>query len=114
MKHEIKKISKIIDEITTCFMHHFRATRFELVMNRSDSAFELTFVFKGIEITPDALKKLRAQLIANRNPELENYYWQLTGELEDSNELALVCMMTDHIEIDYKDGNLFLKLRRKT
>ncbi len=112
MKNESKKISRLIDELVTYFMYVFDCPRYTVHYERADTAFLLEFNFEEIDIEADALEDLRSKLVVRRHPELEDYYWQLTGETQDSNELVLVSMMSDSINVDYEDRTLRLRLRR--
>ncbi len=103
MKHETKKISKIVDEILTYFLFHFNA-KAEITITPEPKRYRMLFRFTDVPITDEAYAALDARLVVKRQPELEDYYWQLTGEIEDSNELMLVAMMCDSIEMR-RDGN---------
>ncbi|TVR00200.1 MAG: hypothetical protein EA403_11995 [Spirochaetaceae bacterium] len=103
MKHETKKISKIVDEILTYFLFHFNA-RAEITITPEPERYRMQFRFSDVPITDEAYAALDQRLVVKRQPELEDYYWQLTGEIEDSNELMLVAMMCDSIEMR-RDGN---------
>ena len=112
VKHEIKKIARIVDEIVTHFLYSLESSRFELTYSEEEDTFVLAFTFHGVQLTSDAIAHLRKQLKENRQPELEDYYWQLMGETEEDNELMLVSMMVDEAELDYEGGTIRLCLRR--
>ncbi len=112
MKQEIKKIARIIDEIVTHFLYSLESSRFELTYSEEEDAFVLAFAFHGVQLTPDAIARLRKQLKGDRQPELEDYYWQLMGETEEDNELALVSMMVDEAELEYEGETIRLRLQR--
>ena len=112
MEHEVKKVAKIVDEIITYFLNTFGCPSFQLKYNHDETAFRLEFTFEGVAMEPRALERLREKLTAHRQTELEDYYWQLTGESEDDNELALVAMMSDDIDLEHDSKTLRLKLRR--
>ncbi len=80
MKHEIKKIARIVDEIVTHFLYSLESPRFELTYSEEEDVFVLAFTFHGVQLTPDAIARLRKKLRGDRQPELEDYYWQLMGE----------------------------------
>lgn len=113
MRHEVKKITKIIDEIMTYCLFNYDAMLADLSVNRNSDAWRLEFIFTGIELSPDELSALQKKLKNRRNHELEDYYWQLTGEIEDSNELELVAMMSDEVAISYEESKLTIELVRK-
>jgi len=113
MSHDIKKISKIIDEILTYFMYTYHAKHAEVSMDQLETAYHISFFFQNITVPEKELEMLRKNLGIKRNAELEDYYWQLTGESEDSNELSLVAMMTDSVDITYIDHTLTIEIIRK-
>lgn len=113
MKHELKKVMKIVDEVMTCCMYRYEASRAEVAVQKSPKAYTLRFQFVGVALSPQELDELKERLSDERNPELEDYYWQLAGEVENSNELALVALMSDEAEVSYEDGTLRLVIIRK-
>ena len=112
MKHEIKKIAKIVDEILTYFLIHFNAS-VTLDLQRDDTAFRLRFTFTPVSMDAEAFAALNKRLTGKRQPELEDYYWQLAGESEDHSELRLIAMMCDTCDMTLKDGTLALELTRR-
>ena len=111
MKHETKKISKIVDEILTYFLFHFNA-KAEITITPEPERYRMQFHFSDVPITDEAFAALQDRLVVKRQPELEDYYWQLTGEIEDSNELMLVAMMCDSIEMRRSGNDITLNLVR--
>ncbi|MCF7838187.1 MAG: hypothetical protein K9N49_06115 [Candidatus Marinimicrobia bacterium] len=98
MRHEAKKISKLVDELLTYFLHHYNAAA-EIEVTPGPDAYRLRMRFSGLTLNDDTLARLRQRLQVKRQPELEDYYWQLAGESDDSNELMLLGMMCDRIEL---------------
>jgi len=94
-------------------MVSFGASHANVDIDRNDDQFVLDFSFQCPSIKPNRLSNLKKTLAVKRNPELEDYYWQLTGETESSNELELVAMMSDQSVVEYIDGVLRIKLVRK-
>ena len=103
MKHERKKISKIVDEVLTYFLHHYNS-RAEIAVIPEPHQYTMRFRFEGVDMDDEHFDALYKRLIVERQPELEDYYWQLAGEIEDNNELMLIAMMCDTIEMQ-RDGN---------
>lgn len=102
MKNEAKKISKIVDELLTYFLHHYNCSSHVSVIPGT-RGYTITMKFSDVSMTTNEFEKLKARLVVRRQPELEDYYWQLAGEVEGSNEMGLVGMMCDSIEIE-RDG----------
>ncbi len=111
MKNEVKKISKIVDELLTYFLHHYNCNAHVSVLPGS-TGFTMTMKFSGVSMTTTEFEKLKARLVVRRQPELEDYYWQLAGEVEGSNEMGLVGMMCDSIEVERSDDSILLTLIR--
>ncbi len=113
MRHEIKKITKIVDEVITFCMCAFGATNTEVSIERAPGEYRVRFLFQGVSINTAELSDLEKTMAVGRNPELEDYYWQLAGETESSNELELIAMMSDSATVEYHDGILNIALTRK-
>ncbi len=114
MKHEIKKIMKIADEVMTFCMYNYEAEHADFSVRKRGENYEMSFLFHDVAISVDELEAMKKKLKVKRNPELENYYWQLTGEIENSSELALVAMMSDRVTVDYRDNALSILIIRKS
>lgn len=113
MKHEIKKLMKIADEVMTYCMYNFEADRADLSVEKNGSAYEMSFRFRNARVSEKELASMRKKLAVKRNHELEDYYWQLAGEIENSNELSLVAMMSDTSTVEYRGGTLLIAITRQ-
>ncbi|MFU8780257.1 MAG: hypothetical protein ACNA71_04440 [Kiritimatiellia bacterium] len=113
MKHEVKKVMKIADEVMTVCMYKYEPETSYFAAERSENGYDLIFRFRGVALRDEDVAYLRDRLSADRNPELEDYYWQLAGEVENSNELYLVALMTDLAEVSYDGDALLIHLVRK-
>ncbi len=113
MSHEAKKISKLVDELLTYFLHHFGASA-QISVEPGPGVYKLRLLFTGAGRDEATVNELRKRLEVRRQPELEDYYWQLAGELDDSNELMLVGMMCDRIEVRREPPeDLVIELERR-
>lgn len=112
MKHEAKKISKMIDELVTYFLHHYNAPTQLSIMPEADR-YTVKLTFSNVEMSQAEYSALNERLVGKRQPELEDYYWQLTGEVEDSNEMLLVAMMCDSIDVKRDGTTIYLTLVRE-
>lgn len=66
-----------------------------------------TVIFVRAEISSidkEDLELLKKLLNAPRCHEMEEYYWNLTGDNDTDTELTLVGMMIDEAHINYVDG----------
>ncbi len=113
MKNEIKKISKIVDEIINFFLYNYHP-KIEMNIEHKDSAFFIDFKFSRIDISDSEFEKIKNKFKLNRREELEDYYWQLAGEAENASELTLVSLMSDNIEFKRTGQDIHLNICRKT
>ncbi len=112
MSNETKKITKIIDEITNFFLLKYKCEILIHLIPRQEE-HEIKLLLKGVHPDEKELKTLRDLFESERDPSLSSYYWQLTGEVEDDNELAVVAMMCDTIKLERSDDGLAVTLIRK-
>ncbi len=57
------------------------------------------------EFNDNEVERLIKRLNIPRQIEMEEYYWELTGESDVDTELTLVGMMTDNGEVNFLDDN---------
>lgn len=110
-QHEIKKISRIVDELFTYFMMRGSSGAMVRVMLEPEG-FRVKCLFRKVRLPAGELATLRKKLGVARNPELEEYYWQLAGEADSGNELVLVAMMTDRISLRQDRDGLRVEILR--
>lgn len=68
----------------------------------------------GIAHMPqENIDHLRRILNMPRQPEIEQNYWNLSGEEEIDDELSLAGMMVDTAEVNYQNGRLYIVARRQ-
>jgi hypothetical protein len=112
MRYEVKKITKMIDEVLTFFIYNYNSCAKVDLMCQIDG-YQIKFEFPGLQISDEELSRIKKLLKAKRDPSLTNYYWQLTGEIEDDCELPLVALMADHTEIIQNESGVMLTILRK-
>ncbi len=113
MRYEVKKITKMIDEVTNYFLFNYRCkTKIEVIPEKS--GYTINFFFEGLELEEKEMKKLLEIMGSGRDTSLANYYWQLTGEIENDNELYLIAMMCDDVKIEQQKKGLSIMLSRKS
>lgn len=111
MRYETKKLSKMVDELSTyCLERNVNKVKVE-VINEPDR-FLIELYAEGIKMTNSELKNLKDVLNSHREVEMEEYFWSLAGEGHQSDELGLVASMTDSAEIDLNNTTLSIKLVR--
>lgn len=111
MRHEVKKISKMVDELTTFFLEH-EAKRLNIKIDNLEDKEVITVEAVALDNLDLCVENLQCFLSYPRECEMEEYYWGLAGETETSEELALVGTMTDEANIGYEDDKILLELIR--
>ncbi|MTI49734.1 MAG: hypothetical protein FH761_18030 [Firmicutes bacterium] len=111
MKHEVKKISKIIDELVTfCLLHGTNSMNISI--ENSEEYFKISISGDSIDCKDKRVKKLKQLLSGPRQTEIEEYYWELAGENDRDTELCLVGAMIDKAEVNYDEKDLSITLYR--
>ncbi|NBI05484.1 hypothetical protein [Senegalia massiliensis] len=111
MKHDIKKISKIIDELTTfCLIHG--ANNINMNVENSKEYFKISFYVDCLDYKDKRVSRLERLLNVPRQTEMEEFYWELTGESDHDSELSIVGMMIDKVEFIHENESLKIILYR--
>lgn len=103
--NEIKKVSKLVDEITTFYMEH-RAKDINInVQTKNDGTYIKSYA-QNLNISREELHEIE-HVINNqsRESEMEQYYWSLAGDGHSSADLLLVAVMVDNASITYDKEN---------
>lgn len=111
MKHEMKKVSKIIDEMTTYGLKN-GAEDIEIKIKNTPDYFKLQFVFKKIHISASDYGELIKALKVPRQMEIEEYCWELAGENDLDLGTNLIGTMTDEVKIEQEEDSLMIELFR--
>jgi hypothetical protein len=112
MRHEMKKIGRIVDELTTLFLNEdTNEIDLKILTNQTETIITLKDYQTRFKL--DEIKRLEDMLNQQRQREIEEYYWQLAGETDEGDELVLVSAMIDEAKLELIDGNLFMTLIRR-
>lgn len=111
MRHEIKKVSKIVDEIITYFLWKWDVN-VNIDIKSDENAYYISIDFNNIQLSDEEYEDIKSKLSGRRKPELEDYYWQLSGETVLSNELYFVTIMSDKISIGRKENKFYINIVR--
>jgi hypothetical protein len=111
MRHEIKKISRIVDELTTLFLKD-DTNEVDFSIKRFDDHTLIKIVDYGTHFSDAYIDQLRDIFNAQRQCEVEEYYWQLCGEVDDDEELTLIGCMVDEAIVEKRDDDLYVELKR--
>ncbi|MGL4362140.1 MAG: hypothetical protein ACRCSG_02540 [Cellulosilyticaceae bacterium] len=115
MRHEFKKVSRIIDELTTFFLEH-EAKEVDFKISVKKDREIINIEASPINNMRKIIEELQHVLSCPRESEIEEYYWELAGECDysaDSTELSLIGMMIDSANIDYDEEHISLELVRR-
>ncbi|MBN2897846.1 MAG: hypothetical protein JXO44_03630 [Clostridia bacterium] len=111
MRHEIKKISRIVDELTTLFLKE-DTNEVDFSIKRQPDRTVIKIVDYRTHFEDDFIEQLRELFNTQRQCEVEEYYWQLCGEVDEDEELTLIGCMIDEATVEKREGNLYLELVR--
>jgi hypothetical protein len=112
MRHEMKKIGRIIDELITSLLIE-DTNELEIKIKTSNEETSIDIIDYNTHYTDEEAQRLDQLLNEQRQHEIEEYYWQLAGETDEGDELVLLSAMIDRAVVEIKDGNLHLELIRK-
>ena len=112
MKHINQRNIRLVDELM-CFCYKYGAKDIQINVIRNDD--ETTILVKAHinSISPKTLTLANELLSVSRCHEMEEYYWNLSGDDDTDTELTLVGMMTDEAEIDYYEEEKILEIKVK-
>lgn len=111
MRQEKKRVMKIITEITS-FLLHIGAKKITMDYEESDEAFLITLEGNYQKKYMKDIYQVVKYLNYDREVEMEEYYWELSGNYNMDTELTLVGMMTDDATVYYDDEKVRVCLVR--
>lgn len=107
-----KKTLKLTNELMGyCFDVGIRQVHLDIVIEPA----QVVITIKG-ETPKDIEEKtheLRMLLNSPKEPQVEEYYWELMGETDHAQELSLVGMIIDKAEVYYRDKKLEIRVYKK-
>jgi uncharacterized protein YjaG (DUF416 family) len=112
MRHEIKKICKIVDELTTLLLKE-DTNEVDFKIKKTDIDTTIYITDYNTKYQQADVEDLKQCLNVQRQHEVEEYYWQLVGECDNDSELTVIGAMIDKAEIELRDGNLYMVLVRE-
>ncbi len=112
MKNEPKKITLIVNEILTLLLHH-GAKDINIHIAKEEDIISINFIQNECDYDKDFVDQLRFDLKAQRENEVEGYYWQLVGKDDFGGELHLVGAMIDESGVSLDENVLRIDIKRK-
>lgn len=106
------RLIKIIDEILV-FLYSLDPSKVDMQLNRKEEFSELLFDAQvGKKMETKRIERIDRLLSCPRRRELEENYWELTGnDTTPSSELALVGMMTDDHDFIFNEEEMTVHIR---
>ena len=111
MKHNKKRISKIVDELIN-YLFSIGATDININIQERSEEYKIIITSNYKEGKDNKINKLIKALNAPKIEEIEEYYWELAGESDVGSELHLIGMMVDKAEVSVIDQVLKLDISR--
>lgn len=112
MKMRYEKNIRILTDILGHFFYlggcHFTT---DIKMSASSTVLTVTGNIKGL--LPEQVDQLRRVLDIPRQKDMEQSYWNLSGEEEIDGELTLAGMMVDAAEVSYDGSLLRVRVQRE-
>lgn len=108
---KVKLISKIVDEITSFYLEN-GAEDFQIRIGKERNNSYNIHIHGSISLSDSEIIELKKVMNIHHDVEYSEY-WELMGEGESSDELALVARICDSVDISYKDRVLEMVLRKK-
>jgi len=105
MRHEEKKVAKIIEELTMYFFS-IGGDRISTCIEKSEAGEKITFRSNYDMEYEESIQYLEECLSEEKNEGMEDIYWELAGSGDpgESSQLVLIGMMIDSHEI-HRYGN---------
>lgn len=112
MSQELEKGMRMISDLVYyCYLEG--AGEFDMRLKRGKgNTTEMTLSCPLAGLDPEKLDSIRRTLQAPRQREVEQNFWELSGEMELGGELALAGVMSDRAEIIYNEDRLTIRLYR--
>ncbi len=105
MRHENKKIGKIVDELVTFFCAH-GANNISVKIERLDDRIDFVFSVDHLNENEKIVKMFEDLINFPREEDFDEVYWNLAGESDHDTELTLIGYMIDKVLFS-RDGNAF-------
>ncbi|SHI13346.1 hypothetical protein SAMN02745196_03103 [Clostridium collagenovorans DSM 3089] len=112
MKHLNQRTMKLVNELMS-FCYKYGSTNLEIKVNTTTEETTINLKAFGISISDKVLESSNELLSAPRCHEMEEYYWNLSGDNDLDTELTLVGMMIDDYSINYNKDERVLEFNIK-
>ncbi len=113
MRHEIKKICKIVDELTTLLLRE-DTNEVDFKIKKTPQQTTIIITDYNTKYTELEIKEFDECFNVQRQHEYEEYFWQLVGESDNDSELTIIGAMIDEAIVEIRGNNLHMELIRRT
>jgi hypothetical protein len=112
MRHLRQRNIKIVSEIMNYLLKiGCKDIHLDYCIKESTSYFSFLCIIENLE--KEFINNMESLLSIPRRHDIEEYYWELTGDDDIDSELSLVGMMIDDVSIIYKNNKtLEIHLKR--
>lgn len=107
-----QKLIRVLNEL----MHYYFDLRMEdISIEILQGKTESSIIMSGYPsiVDREELKELSKKLNKPRQEELEEYYWNLVGTVDSSEQMNLVSMLIDSANVELDNGKLTIQVYRK-
>lgn len=114
MRHEEKKVAKIIEELTMYFFS-IGGTTISTSIEKSEAGEKITFRSNYDADCKKSIQYLEECLNEEKNEGMEDIFWELAGSGDpgESSQLILLGMMIDSHEVHHYDNEVEIILYKK-
>lgn len=112
MKHIRQRNARIAEELIL-FAYKYGAENINLNIKNKEKETLISIEATNVNLNPEILETINNLLNVPRCNEMEEYYWNLTGESDIDCELSILGTMCDNFKINLNKNNLKIELIRK-
>lgn len=111
MKLRYEKNIRIMNDLLG-YCHYLGAHTFQMDLDMQPAVSHITVRADVSHIAPGEVESLSRLLNLPRQREVEQNYWNISGEEEIDTELTLAAVMIDSAEVSYAGGELTISVHR--
>ena len=112
MQNEVKKITKLVDEVTSLLMKS-GSNDINVHIKRDEDLTTITIIDYNSSYSDEEIASLDDVLNIQRQSEVEEFYWELMGDDLHGDELFLVGSMVDRATVKKIDNDLHVIIYRE-
>ena len=111
MNIRLEKCVRILNDLVG-YCHDRGASQYHMSLRHKYGVGYMSIRAQIDSISEETLRTLSDELRVPRQREIEQNYWGLSGSADTNEDVALLGMLTDHAEVEYKDGFLHIQMWR--